>query len=125
MSYFAGAGRVNQVWNPGGGMSYVPSAPRLLGMRAGLNVSDPWPNLGRTRRHLSGVTVDILGSPLGSSLLLVYDTTTRLLEGALTSDAAGLYDLPLYREATTWFVYTNKAGTPEVFGASSNQLVPI
>lgn len=87
--------------------------------------SDVRAGLARFRRHLNGFTTDATNAPLGSALVLIYDTVTRLLVAALTSDVTGMYDYPIYAEGTTYFIYSNKAGTPEVFGGSSNQLVPV
>lgn len=92
--------------------------PASLGMRDG-------PNLGRFRRSLNGFSLDGFGVALAAVTVLIYDWTTKLLVGQLTTDAAGYFDCAIYAEGTTYFYYFNKAGAVEVFTTSSNQIVPV
>jgi len=88
-----------------------------------LNPTQPFPNIGRFRRHISNITTDALNNVLAGVTVLLFDWGTKLLVGSVVSDTNGIYDFPLYVQGTTYFIYANKAGTPEVFGGSSNQLV--
>lgn len=99
-----------------------PTAPQTV--RPSIGTKDG-PTLGRFRRHLNGQVLDTLQVALAGATVLVFDWNTKALVGALTSDANGRYDLPLYVEGTTYFLYTNKAGSPELFGSTSNQIVPV
>lgn len=109
----------------GGGIATPTRPPVFPNARPMLAPTDVRATINRFRRHLNGLTTDATNTALGGCLVLVYDTATRVLVAALTSDANGSYDLPLYSEGLTYFIYTNKAGSPEVFGGSSNTLVPL
>lgn len=118
-------GRISSGLAAGNGIydgSIEPMALQVLPSR--LAPTDIRATHGHFRHHLNGLTTDILNAPLGLATVLIYDWPTKLLVAELTSDASGYYDYPVYGFGTTYFIYTNKAGSPEVFGASSNQVQP-
>lgn len=100
----------------------VPTALQVV--RPALGTKDA-PGIGRFRRHLTWTMTDLLLAPIAGATVLIYDWTTKLLAAQLTTDAAGAVDFPVYAEGTTYFLYANKAGAPEVFGATSNQVTPV
>jgi hypothetical protein len=96
----------------------------LQRVRPSLGTKDS-PGISRFRRHITWTMTDLLLAPLVGATVLVYDWTTKLLAAQLTTDAAGVVDFAVYTEGTTYFLYANKAGAPEVFGATSNQVAPV
>jgi hypothetical protein len=116
MSYFGGGSLgwspVVAQWQPSvqGGMRPAPT-------------DVPWPNGGRLRRHLNGLTTDATNTPLGSVLVKWFDVATDLLVASLTSDALGLYDVPIYYDGT-FYAWFWKAGSPTVFGGS-DRVAPV
>jgi hypothetical protein len=93
------------------------------GIRPAPAVTQPFPNIGRFRRHLNGLTTDATNAPLGSVSVKWFDTVTDVLVGSGTSDALGAFDFPIYVDG----VYQGmiwKAGTPTVFGAS-DRVAPV
>jgi hypothetical protein len=99
----------------------TPTALQVV--RPTLSPTQPFPTIGRFRRHITNLTTNALNLALGAATVLLYDWTTKLLVASVVSDANGLFDFPVYIEGTTFFIYANKAGSPEVYGGSSNQLV--
>lgn len=104
------------------GPQWAPAVPG--GMRPAPTVTQPWPNLGRFRRSLNGITTDAINAALGGVSLHVFSTGTDLEVADIVSDASGAWDVAIYTEGTTYYVWAWKAGTPNVFGAS-DVLTPV
>jgi len=90
-----------------------------------INPTQPGQAVGKFRRHLNGLTTDASNNALSGATVLAFYSATDTLLGTQVSDAQGNYDFPIYAEGLTFWLYANKAGSPEVFGATSDQVVPI
>lgn len=72
-----------------------------------------------------GVTRDAYGSPLGGVTVMLFQTSNRQYVTEVVSDAAGNFLVPVAFAATACFLVYYKAGSPDVFGTSLNNLTPI
>jgi hypothetical protein len=111
----ASGGSFSGVAGPLGGVTRPSPPVRMAPM---LNATQPFPNLGRFRRSLNGITTDAINAPLGGVSLHVFSTGTDLEVADIVSDASGVWDVAIYTEGATYYVWAWKAGTPNVFGAS-------
>jgi hypothetical protein len=78
------------------------------------------PTAGRFRRHITGVTTDYFNVPLGGCTVSVMDVAGNVEVAEVTSDANGVYDVPVYAGDLLYFAYARKATVPPVFGATDH-----
>jgi hypothetical protein len=76
-----------------------------------------------SRLGVIGVTRDVYGSPLGGVTVKLFRTADDTVQDTVTSDAnSGAYFI-----TTPWgdahYIVARKAGSPDVFGATDNDLV--
>lgn len=73
---------------------------------------------------VSGVTRDSHGAPLGSCTVNLFITGTDILTGTTTSDGSGNYTV-YPTAAGPYYLVAYKAGSPDVAGTSTNDIVDI
>lgn len=110
-------GRIGSGIAPSNGLMVVerPQSP-MATARPALGTRDSV-GISRFRKHLNGLTTDLLNLPLGGVTVKIFDAATDILVGSLVSDAAGNYDLPTYANGS-YYAWIRKAGSPNVFGGS-------
>lgn len=109
-------------WPRGGGLVGDPGASNLDTVEWG-----PRYLAGGATAFLGfpGVTRDAYGSPLGGVTVMLFQTSTRAYVTEVVSDAAGNFIVPVVFSDTACFLVYYKAGSPDVFGTSLNNLTPI
>jgi hypothetical protein len=80
---------------------------------------------GQQAYVLVGTTRDSNGNSLANCIVMGYVTSTDQFVGQVTSDASGYFSLPTQYGAVNHYLVAYKAGSPDVAGTSSNQLVPV
>lgn len=79
---------------------------------------------GTLNMTLAGISYDATGAPLGNCQVLIYRTADKSLVAETTSDASGNWSISLLKGGP-FFLVEYKVGSPDVFGTSPNNLVPV
>lgn len=82
------------------------------------------PQVGNKGYKLTGVTRDSTGAALAACTVYAYRGSDGTLVAQTISDGSGNYTLVMPTNAN-FFIVAFKAGAPDVFGASDNNLVPV
>ena len=75
------------------------------------------------RLGVAGVTRDVYGSPMGGVSVKLYRTVDDSVQGAVVSDANGVYTVTT-PYADGHYIVTYRVGPPDLCGTTINTLAP-
>jgi hypothetical protein len=75
--------------------------------------------------HISGVTRDSDGTPLGSCMVDLFRSSNKSFVAEVVSGLDGSYSFTVSDNTTQYFVRAYKDGTPDVFGVTDRYLVGV
>ena len=109
-----------------------PAMDRRLGRSTNLgggyypggNLAFRSPSLNATSLYISGITKDSTGAPLGGCAVKLFRSTDDIMILSTVSDATGNYSFPVL-VGGPFYVVAYKAGSPDVAGATRNDLVGV
>jgi len=82
------------------------------------------PNVGKFRRAIVGITKDSAGAALGACTVHAFRTPDDVEVDQQPSDVSGNYEVSVYDDGP-FYLKAEKAGAPNVAGATDNTLVGV